>query len=239
MATARHCIRSKQQVDCVFSLLWRPWTLNLSPGRPEYTCSAPVQLSKWLVDLMSGMTWISPGAYVWMAVTTRVSYMEHCFLQQWNTWRELVSKQLSCAHVWLCNHNSELATLHCENTGPGKIWQIFIISRGPILVKCPPVSDSLSAGSTSGDNSDMNTWFNQMCISLVTKRWYIITTVKTYLHFILDMDWKWMSLEIQRYKRILTPSATGHPARCWCTVVERHQWPLLLTWFNFNPSMDK
>ena len=27
------------------------------------------QLSKWPVDLMSGMTWTSPGAYVWMAVT--------------------------------------------------------------------------------------------------------------------------------------------------------------------------
>ena len=25
------------------------------------------------------------------------------------------------------------------------------------------------------------------------------------------------------YKRILTPSATGHPARCFMPVVERHQ----------------
>ena len=170
-------------------------------GHGLWTCHPDIrntraQLSKWPVDLMSGMTWTSPGAYVWMAVTTRVSYMEHCFPPQWNTWRELVSKQkLICAHVWLCNNNSELAILHCEKTETGKIRQIFIISRGPILVKCPSVSDSLSAGSASGDNSDMNTRFNQLCISLVIKVWDVITTVKTYLHFMLFFG-KWMSLEI-------------------------------------------
>ena len=150
--------------------------------------------------------------------------MEHCFPPQWNTWRELVSKQkLSCAHLWLCNNNSELATLHCEKTGSGTIRQIFIISRGPILVKCPSVFDSLSAGSAaSGDNSNMNTRFNQLSISLLIKVWDVLTTVKTYLHFILFFG-KWMSLEILRYKRILTPYATGHPARCWCPLVERHQ----------------
>ena len=92
----------------------------------------------------------------------------------------------------LCNHDSELASLHYENTGPWKIGQIFIISHGPILVKCPSVSDSLSAGPLSGDNSDMNTLFNQLGISLVIKIWDVITTVKTYLHFIF-FDWKWMS----------------------------------------------
>ena len=25
----------------------------------------------------------------------------------------------------------------------------------------------------------------------------------------------------------------------WIPLVEIEQWPLLLTWFNFNPSMDK
>ena len=160
------------------------------------TRTSRAQLSKWPVDLMSGMTWISPSAYVWMAVTSRVSYMEQCFPPHWNTWRQLVSKQqLSCAHVWLCNNNSELATLHSQKTGPGKIRQIFIISRGPILVKCPSVSDSLPAGSASGDNSEMNSRFNQLCISLVIKVWDVITTVKTYLHFILFFG-KWMSLEI-------------------------------------------
>ena len=42
----------------------------------------------------------------------------------------------------------------------------------------------------------MNTWFNQLCISLVIKIWDVITTAKTYLHFILFLDWKWMSLDI-------------------------------------------
>ena len=122
--------------------------------------------------------------------------MEHGFPPQWNTWRELVSQQqISCAHVWLCNNNSELATLHCEKSGPGEIRHIFIISRGPIQVKCPSLSDSLSAGSASGDNSDMNTRFNQLCISLVIKVWDVITTGETYLHFILFFG-KWMSLEI-------------------------------------------
>ena len=104
--------------------------------------------------------------------------------------------------MWLCNNNSELATLQCEKTGSGKIRQIFIISRGPILVKCPSV--------------------NQLCISLLIQVWDVIKTVKTYLRFILFFG-KWMSLEILRYKRILTPYATGHPARCWCPLVERHQ----------------
>ena len=57
--------------------------------------------------------------------------------------------------------------MHCEKTGPGKIRQIFIISRGHILVQCPSVSDSLSTGLASGDNSDINARFNQLCISLV------------------------------------------------------------------------
>ena len=43
-------------------------------GHGLWTCYPDVrntraQLSKWPVDLMSGMTWTSPGAYVWMAVT--------------------------------------------------------------------------------------------------------------------------------------------------------------------------
>ena len=98
--------------------------------------------------------------------------------------------------MWLCNNNSEFATLHCEKTGPRKIRQIVIISRGLILDKYLSVPDSLSAGSASDDNSDINTWSNQLCISLVIKIWDVITTVKTYLHFILFLDWKWMSLEI-------------------------------------------
>ena len=123
---------------------------------------------------------------------------------------------------WTLNLSPGRATLHCETTGSGKIRQIFIISRGSILVKCPSVSDSLLAVSASGDNSDMNTRFNQLCISLLIKVWDVLTTVKTYLRFILFFG-KWMSLEILRYKRILTPYATGHPAHCWCPLVERHQ----------------
>ena len=54
----------------------------------------------------------------------------------------------------LFNHESELASLHCWNTGSWKIGKIFIISRGPILVNVHhrPFFDSLSAGSENGDS---------------------------------------------------------------------------------------
>ena len=97
----------------------------------------------------------------------------------------------TCDYVIIIQ-SKQLCTM--SRLGQGKL-DIFIISRGPILVKCPSLSNSLSAGSASSDNSDMNTRFNQLCISLVIKVWNVITTVKTYLHFILFFG-KWMSLEI-------------------------------------------
>ena len=36
-------------------------------------------------------------------------------------------------------------------------WTDIHINHGPILIKCPSVSDSLSAGSASVDNNDMDT----------------------------------------------------------------------------------
>ena len=36
------------------------------------------------------------------------------------------------------------------------------------------------------------------------------------------------------------PNISVNVLSVWvCTVKESHQWPLLLTWINFNPSMDK
>ena len=77
-------------------------------GHGHWTCHPDVrntraQLSKWPVDLMSGMTWKSPGAYVWMAADTRVhgalfSVFKSIYLlisrnpSPWKFCRELVSK---------------------------------------------------------------------------------------------------------------------------------------------------
>ena len=181
-----------------------PWTLNLSPGRPEYTCSAVKMTSRSNVgdDMNKSRRVRLNGSHYTCLLYGALFFATMEYLARTGF------KTITCAQVWLCNKNSELATLHCEKTGPGKIIQIFIISRGPILVKCPSVSDSLSAGSASGDNSDMNTRFNQWCISLGIKVWNVITTVKTYLLFMLFFG-KWMTelrnfnrTTVQRYNRV-------------------------------------
>ena len=82
----------------------------------------------------------------------------------------------------LCKLDSRLTRLHWENTGPWKIGQIFIISCGPILVKCPSVSDSLSAGSASGDNSDMITRPSDLTKSVI--RFNVIQKCQIKVHLI-------------------------------------------------------
>ena len=43
---------------------------------------------------------------------------------------------------------------------------------------------------------------------------------------------KWLSVEDATRNHLL-------PSLRWVHVSPGHKWPLLLTWFNFNPSMDK
>ena len=110
--------------------------------------------------------------------------------------------------------------------GQGKLDRYSLSVVVPFcMVTCPSDSYSLSAGSGSGDNSDMNTWFNQLCISLVIKIWDVIT-VKTHLHFILFLDWKWVCLEILMVQTDFDTVCNRSPctlliSSCWETPVHQ------------------
>ena len=72
---------------------------------------------------------------------------------------------------------------------------------------------------------------------------------------ILSTDWTWQSSMISvaaailvwvrcsalqvRYRIIELNLIVWHAKRKEIKILSHHLWPLLLTWFNFNPSMDK
>ena len=145
-------------------------------GHGYWTCHPDVrntraQLSKWRVDLMSGMTWISPGAYVWMAAATRVCYMEHCFPYSDPSIYLFPGIRLHRSSVENWFQNNNLVVYMCDYASWFRVskfalwehwnWTDIHINHGPVLIKCPSVSDLLSTVSVSVDNSDMDTWFNQ------------------------------------------------------------------------------
>ena len=48
-----------------------------------------------------------------------------------------------------------------------------------------------------------------------------------------------MAVCISYYQTLVNSPFVTYVSPHLCSYVQRHLWPLLLTWFNFNPSMDK
>ena len=117
--------------------------------------------------------------------------------------------------MWLCNNNSELATLPWEKTGLGKIYKDIhsVVVSSWLNVHQFPIHDQPVRRAVI-----IATWIHDSISCVFHNDNQNISPFQ--IVFRLKMN---ELRNFNLYKRILTLCATGHPARCLCPLVERHQ----------------